>query len=125
MTLTLVLLLAAQAAPPAPALPGSWVNLGAVDGGQAIAVDTATVQVEGTRRSAWFRLANPRWEGSRMVGYLLSIECTERTVNPMAFRQYARSGGVALEGSYGPSGEGARPAEAGSLMEVAYLALCT
>ncbi len=124
MIISLLLLLSAQAPAPAP-LTASWVNLGSVEQGQGISVDAASVRVEGTRRSAWFRVANPRWEGSRMVAYLFAIECADRTVNPMAFRQYDRSGGIAFEGSYGASGEGARPAEPDSLMEVAYHALCT
>ena len=117
-------LAALQAATPAAAAP-AWVNLGAVDGGQGISIDTATVQVDGTARSAWFRVANPRFPGSQAIAYRFRIDCTDRTVHSLAFRQYGPNGAIALEAEYGAAGEGPRAAEPGSLMEVAYHALCT
>jgi hypothetical protein len=121
---SLLLVAAAQAATPAAAAP-AWVNLGAVDGGQGISIDTASVQVEGPARSAWFRVANPRFQGSQRIAYRFRIDCTDRTVQSLAFRQYGPDGSVALEAEYGPAGQGPRAAEPGSLMEVAYHALCT
>ncbi len=117
------LLLVAQAA--AATQAPAWVNLGAVDGGQGIAIDTASVAVDGTRRIAWFRVANPRFEGSRQVADRFRIDCGDRSVQSLAFRQYDGSGAVALEAEYGAAAEAPRAAEPGSLMEVAYLALCT
>ena len=114
-------LLLQAASTPAPA----WVNLGAVDGGQAISIDSASVRVEGPARSAWFRVANPRFQGSQSIAYRFRIDCTDRTVQSLAFRQYGANGAVALEAEYGAAAEAPRPAEAGSLMEVAFHALCS
>ena len=122
--MNLFLLLALQAATPSAVAP-AWVNLGAVDGGQGISIDTASVQVEGSARSAWFRVANPRFAGSSAIAYRFRIDCTDRTVHSLAFRQYDGRGAVALEAEYGAAAEGPRAAEPGSLMEVAFHALCT
>ncbi len=107
-----------------PAASTAWVNLGAAATGQAIAVEAASVRQEGGSRRAWFRLTNPG-QTSAAVSYLLRIDCAGRTINPMGFRQYGQAGTVVAEREYGPSGEGAIGVEAGTVMEIAYLALCT
>ncbi len=121
----------ADAPPPASALaaPGAtstaWVNLGAAASGQAIAVEGASIAPDAAGKRAWFRLTNPGQTGAGTVSYLLRIDCRARTINPLAFRQYGAAGAVATERDFGPTGEGALPVEAGTVMEIAYLALCT
>lgn len=121
---------AAPVAPPPgsvnalPAASTAWVNLGAAATGQAIAVEAASVRQDGGSRRAWFRLTNPG-QSTAAVSYLLQIDCTGRTINPMGFRQYGQAGTVVAEREYGPTGEGAITVEAGTVMEIAYLALCT
>jgi hypothetical protein len=43
----------------------------------------------------------------------------------MALRKVSSDGSVAEEKNYGPNGEGALKVEGGTVMEIAYLALCT
>jgi len=108
-----------------PAASPTWVNMGAAATGQAIAVEAASIQQEASTRRAWFRLTNPGQASTSAVSYLLRIDCPARTINPLAFRQYGPAGTVAVESDYGPNGEGALPVETGTVMEIAYLALCT
>ena len=117
------------AAPPpaagAPAAKASWVNLGAAPTGQAIAVDAASMAEGPSYRQAWFRLTNPAEATPVRTSYLLRIDCAKRTINSMAIRKHGPTGAVAEERDHGPGGEGAIPVEAGTVMEIAYLALCT
>jgi hypothetical protein len=111
---------------PAPAsAPHLWVNLGSAVSGQAIAVQVASVEQEGNVRTAWFRLTNPGQNAVGAPAYRLRIDCSARTINSMALRQYDASGAVAAERAHGPQGEGALPVEGGTVMELAFLALCT
>jgi hypothetical protein len=118
-------------APPAPApaavsaSPVTWVNLGAAPTGQAIAVDATSLREEGAYRSGWFRLTNPGASGRSATAYSLRVDCAARTINPMAIRKFGPTGAVTEERDYGPSGEGALKVEGGTVMEIAYLALCT
>jgi hypothetical protein len=115
----------AAAAPSLPAARGSsWLNLGAAPTGQAIAIDAASVQDTSNHRQAWFRITNPGDQGPTGSSYLLRVDCTGRTINPMALRKHAADGAVSEKG-YGPNGEGALKVEGGTVMEIAYLALCT
>ena len=107
------------------AAPQLWVNLGAAASGQAIAVQVASVEQEGNVRTAWFRLTNPGQNAVGAPAYRLRIDCSARTINSMALRQYQPNGAVASEREHGPQGEGALPVEAGTVMELAFLALCT
>jgi hypothetical protein len=132
---------AAQAGPPSgaaaaaggaaaiPSLPptrgSSWLNLGAAPTGQAIAIDAASVQDGSSYRQAWFRITNPGDKGPTGSAYLLRVDCTGRTINPMALRKHDASGAVSEEKQYGPNGEGALKVEGSTVMEIAYLALCT
>jgi hypothetical protein len=43
----------------------------------------------------------------------------------MAFRRHGAAGEVTEERDYRPNGEGATPIAGGTVMEIAYLALCT
>ena len=108
------------------ALSPAWVNLGAAVSGQAIAVEASSVAQEAGARRAWFRLTNPGQSKTTAVSYLLRVDCRAKTINPLAFRRYAAAtGAVESERDFGPNGEGALPVETGTVMEIAYLALCT
>jgi hypothetical protein len=115
---------AATSVAPAPR-GSSWLNLGAAPTGQAIAIDAASVQDTPGFRQAWFRITNPGDTGPSGSAYLLRIDCTGRTINPMALRKNGANGAVTEEKQYGPNGEGALKVEGGTVMEIAYLALCT
>jgi len=111
--------------PPAPAAsPAAWVNLGAAPTGQAIAVDASSLSGSGSARSGWFRLTNPG-EVRANTSYLLRVDCAARTINSMAVRRFDANGAVADSRDFGPNGEGAAPIESGTVMEIAFLALCT
>lgn len=107
--------------------PGAviWLNLGAAPSGQAIAVDAASIVEEGTARQAWFRLTNPGESGPSSRSYLLRIDCPSRSLNSMGFRRYGAGGEIAEERDYRPAGEGVQPIDGGTVMEIAFLAMCT
>jgi hypothetical protein len=128
---------AAYAAAPAPAaasaglMPGTtarpaageplWVNLGAAQTGQGIAVDAASVTRGPSWRQAWFRLLNGGGGGD--VGYLLRIECPAKTIMALGGRKYAADGSLAEQKDYDKP-EGPMSIETGTVIEVAYHALC-
>ena len=107
--------------PPAPA----WLNLGAAPTGQSIAVDAATLVQEGTIRHAWVRLTNPDATEPTDVSYLLRLDCTARTLEALAHRRQDAAGAVTEYHEYARDAEGPLPIEGGTVMEIAYLALCT
>jgi hypothetical protein len=109
---------------PSRAAASAWVNLGAAASGQSIAVDASSLAEEGNYRSGWFRLQNPG-ETRGTASYLLRVDCAARTINSMAVRKLGASGAVTEEKDYGPNGEGASRIENGTVMQIAYLALCT
>lgn len=115
---------AATAAPALPAARSAWLNLGAAPTGQAIAIDAASVQEASSYRQAWFRITNPGDKGPTGSAYLLRIDCSGRTINPMALRKTTADGKVDVK-EYGAGGEGALAVEGGTVMEIAFLALCT
>lgn len=121
---------AAEAATPAPAAEGAparplWLNLGAAPSGQTIAVNASSLREEAGGREAWFRLTNPGASGPSAGSYLLRVDCTARTINAMATRRHGPDGAILEETDLGPNGEGAAPVAGGTVMEIAYLALCT
>lgn len=120
---------AAAAAAPEPAAAGAtaplWLNLGAAPTGQAISINAASLREEGNSREAWFRLTNPGASGPSAGSYRLRVDCTARTINAMATRRHAPDGAVLEEHDFGSDGEGAAPVAGGTVMEIAYLALCT
>lgn len=117
---------AADAPAAEAARPGSvWLNLGAATSGQSIAVDGLSIQERGTSRQAWFRLTDPGADKPIPRSYLLQIDCAARTINPMGLRRHAEDWSVTAEESHAPDGEGAAPIAGGTVMEIAYLALCT
>ncbi|HEX8527007.1 hypothetical protein [Allosphingosinicella sp.] len=115
----------AGAAAPSAVRPALWLNLGAAPSGQSIAVNAASIEEEGTTRQAWFRLTNPGEDGPSSNSYLLRIDCTARSLNSLAFRRHGHDGEVIEERDYRPAGEGAGPIAGGTVMEIAFLALCT
>jgi hypothetical protein len=111
---------------PAPGAPRPlWLNLGAALSGQSIAVNAASIVEEGTARQAWFRLTNPGETTASPNTYLLRVDCASRTLNSMAFRRHGPDGEVAEERDFRPDGEGVTPVAGGTVMEIAFLALCT
>ncbi len=118
---------ATGAAPAPAAAPASatWVNLGAAPTGQTIAVDAASLAEEGSYRRGWFRLGSPGESARSATNYLLRVDCAARTINSMAIRKHGANGAVTDTRDFGPNGEGAAPVEGGTVMEIAYLALCT
>jgi hypothetical protein len=113
----------APSASPAPAA-ARWLNLGSGADKKAISIDASTLQGEMPVRSAWFRIVAPG-AAATANSYLLQINCTARTVNPLASRKHDAKGGVTEEVQHGPTGAGANPIQGGSVIEIAYLSLCT
>ena len=102
-----------------------WLNLGAAPSGQSIAVNASSISEEGRTREAWFRLTNPGAPGPSGNSYLLRVDCDARTINSLAYRRHMTDGTLAEERDYRPAGEGMTPIAGGTVMEIAYLALCT
>jgi len=118
------------AAPPPPAAPSpapaprpaTWLNLGAAGSGQSIAIDAATLEQDGSVRTAWFRLTDPGTAEGPADTYLLRIDCARRTINPRARRRHDAAGAVSGQVDYP---ENPLPVEGGTVMEIAWLSLCT
>lgn len=105
------------------AAPVTWINLGSAPTGQAIAVDATSLRQEGAFRSGWFRLGKA---GERNANsYLLRVDCAAQTINSMELRKHGPNGEVTEQRSYGPNGEGAVPARDGTVLEIAFLSLCS
>ena len=117
----------APAAPTGAAAPRppAWLNLGAAPTGQAIAVDASTLEQEASFRRAWFRLTNPDETAPSDVAYLLRIDCSARTIEALAHRRQDAAGTVTEHREYARDAEGPLPIEGGTVMEIAFLALCT
>ena len=110
---------------PPPSRPPAWLNLGAAPTGQAIAVDASTLEQDATSRKAWFRLTNPGEAQPLANAYLLRIDCSHRTIEALARRRQDAAGASSDYHEYTPDSEGPLPVEGGTVMEIAYLALCT
>ena len=112
---------------PAPAAAAGptplWVNLGAARTGQGIAVDAVSVSRGPSWRQAWFRLLNTDQSNVGDVGYLLRIDCPAKTITAHSGRKYAADGTLAEQKDY-PAPEGPMGIEPGTVIEVAYHALC-
>ncbi len=115
---------AAAAATPVPRAE-AWLNLGAAPTGQAIAIDAATLEQQERVRKAWFRLTNPGEAQPLANAYLLRIDCASRTIEALARRRQDASGLVSDYQEYPPGSEGPMAVEGGTVMEIAYLAMCT
>lgn len=112
-------------APPAPVAPAerapAWLNLGAATTGQSIAVDAATIAQEDGHRSAWFRLTDPGAEPSPDIFHLV-VDCTARTINATERRRLDGNGAVAERRDYP---DNPLPVEEGTVMQIAWMSLCT
>lgn len=106
-----------------PAADPLWVNLGAAKTGQGIAVDARSVTRGPSWRQAWFRLLNSDQGNVGDVGYLLRIDCPARQITAHAGRKYAPAGQLIEQREY-PTPEGPMTIEPGTVIEVAYHALC-
>ena len=110
---------------PETAPAAEWLNLGAAPTGQSIAVDAATLEREPSARKAWFRLTNPNEAAATGISYLLRIDCGARTIEALAHRRQNETGANSEYHEYAPDADGPLPIEGGTVMEIAYLALCT
>lgn len=112
---------AVAVAPPPPAPRTVWLNLGSAGPGQSIAIDASTIEQSDTTRTAWFRLTDPGTPPSDS-SFLLAIDCRARTINARA-RQRRDAGGTVLERIDYP--DNPLRVENGTVMEIAWLAMCS
>jgi hypothetical protein len=128
----------AAAAPPPPdpattpvPVPGAtppqalrWIDLGAADTGQRIAIDITSVVMTADKREGWFRLSNPGEAAPSLDAYRLRVDCPGRTITPTAARKYSPDGKVAQHEDYTAAWQQPLPIEAGTVMEIAWKRLC-
>lgn len=111
-------------APAAPPRPVTWLNLGTAGSGQAIAVDAGSVERQPGSGRAWFRLINPDTPPSG-ISYLLQIDCAARTIAAVARRTHDSAGAMTEYREYGPPDSNPGLVESGTVMEIAFLSICT
>ena len=99
----------------------AWLNLGAAPSGQSIAIDASTIQQDSSTRTAWFRLTEPGSAVPGQITYHLRIDCGARTIAEKARRKPDGTGATAEV----PGDDKPVPMERGTVMEIAWLALCT
>lgn len=109
------------AMPPTPARQPAWLSLGSAPSGQAIALDAATIEQQGTTRTAWFRLIDPPPAPGNPNIYRLRIDCAARTINSLARRRLEADGRASEFREYP---DNPLPIEGGTVMEIAFLSLC-
>ena len=109
------------AMPPTPPRQPAWLSLGSAPSGQAIAIDGATLEQQGTTRTAWFRLIDPPPAPANQNTYRLRIDCAARTINSLARRRQEADGRVSEFREYP---DNPLPVEGGTVMEIAFLSLC-
>jgi hypothetical protein len=109
------------AMPPPTPRPPAWLSLGSAPSGQAIAIDSATLQQEGALRTAWFRLIDPPPAPANPNTYRLRIDCQARTINSLARRRQEADGRTSEFREYP---DNPLPIEGGTVMEIAFLSLC-
>jgi hypothetical protein len=110
-----------QNAPTAATRPPTWLNLGAAGSGQSIAIKAATIDQAGSRRTAWFRLTDPGQPASPDT-FLLEVDCAHRTINAKARERRDAAGTIAQHVDYP---DNPLTVEGGTVMEIAWLSLCT
>ncbi|HEU0099608.1 MAG TPA: hypothetical protein VFQ67_12640 [Allosphingosinicella sp.] len=132
---------AAPATVPGPAIPQSgpsaglepgatppqalrWIDLGAAETGQRIAIDITSVVMTAEKREGWFRLSNPGEAAPSLDAYRLRVDCPGRTITPTAARKYDTEGKVAQHEDYTAAWQQPLPIEAGTVMEIAWKRLC-
>lgn len=99
----------------------TWLNLGAAGSGQSIAINAATIDQQGGRRTAWFRLTDPG-AGPSLDTFLLDVDCAHRTINAKTRERHDAAGAVTQHVDYP---DNPLPVEGGTVMEIAWLSLCT
>ncbi len=114
---------ASSAASAAGAAP-LWLNLGTAATGQAIAIDATSVATGPESRQGWFRLSNPGEASAGDIGYLLRVDCAGQSITALGGRKYSPAGALIEQRDY-PQPEGPLAIEAGTVMEIAFRALCT
>jgi len=100
----------------------TWLNLGAAGSGQSIAIDAASIEETGAERSAWFRMTEPGARTPSPDAYLLRIDCARRTINSKTRRRRDAAGALVEQVDYP---DNPLPVEGGTVMEIAFLSLCT
>ena len=100
----------------------TWLNLGTAGSGQSIAIDAATIDQRGATRTAWFRLTDPGTTGPSNDAYLLLIDCAQRTINARSRERRDADGAVLEHIDYR---DNPLPVEGGTVMEIAFLSMCT
>ncbi len=103
----------------------AWLNLGAATTGQRIAVDASSLEQGATLRRAWFRLTDPGAAAPNGVSYLLSIDCPGRTIAATARRVQDAAGNVTEQRDFSADDARPNPVESGTVMEIAYLSVCS
>ena len=110
---------------PVPATTASrvpaWLNLGAAPTGQSIAVDASSLEQDVATRTAWFRLTNPGEGTPTGTSYRLRIDCRARNITQLDLRREPTAAATAAA----TESAAPIPIEGGTVMEIAYLALCT
>lgn len=101
-----------------------WVDLGAADTGQRIAIDITSVIMTADKREGWFRLSNPGESAPSLDAYRLRVDCSGRTITPTAARKYDAEGKVAQHEDYTAAWQQPLAIEAGTVMEIAWKRLC-
>ncbi|HEU0133904.1 MAG TPA: hypothetical protein VFR28_03705 [Allosphingosinicella sp.] len=108
----------------APPQPLRWIDLGAADTGQRIAIDITSVVMTPEKREGWFRLSNPGETAPSLDAYRLRVDCTGRTITPTAARKYGADGKIAQHEDYTAAWQQPLAIEAGTVMEIAWKRLC-
>jgi len=112
------------AAAPAPRAT-AWLNLGAASTGQRIAVDASSIEQDASSRRGWFRLTDPGAGVPSGISYLLSIDCRARTISATARRVQDAAGNVTDHRDFSADDARPNPVENGTVMEIAFLSVCT
>jgi hypothetical protein len=106
-------------------IAATWLNLGAAESGQSISIDAMSISQEGASRVAWFRMTDPENGTATNNHYRLRVNCDAKTIQPLALRQMDGAGAQTSLREYTPEEAKAGPAESGTVLEIAYLSLCT
>ena len=115
--------IAAPAPPTEPEpRPAVWLNLGSALSGQSIAIDASTLEEDKALRQAWFRMTDPGAEAPSDDIFLLKVDCAGKTINATERRKLGTDGEVVETVEYP---DNPLPVENGTVMQIAYLALCT
>ena len=114
-----------EAAPPPPPRATAWLNLGSAPTGQRIAVDASSLEQDATARRAWFRLQDPSAPSPSAISYLLRIDCAARTISATARRVQDAAGTVTEHREFTADDARPNPVENGTVMEIAFLSVCT